>query len=70
MTYYLNWCFDETIFSLLEGRKPTIEEQHENDKIIWNAQTLFHLDFCTNKYGLKVQIIIYLQSIANQLGDH
>ena len=56
--------FNEIIFPSLGGEEPVPEERCE---IIWNALTLTHLDPCTNQCGLKIQKIILLQGLVNQL---
>ena len=64
ITCCADYHFNETVFSSLEGEKPVPEERRE---IIWNALTLTYLDPLTNQCELKVQKIIYLQGLANQL---
>ena len=64
MTYCVDYYFNETIFPPLGGEEPIPKERHE---IIWNALTLTYLDPLTNQCELKVQKIIYLQGLANQL---
>ena len=59
-----NYHFNETIFSLSVGKELVLEERH---KIIWNALTLTYLNLRTNQCKLKVQRIIHLQNLANQL---
>ena len=51
MTCCANYHFNETIFSLLRGEEPILEERH---KIIWNALTLTYLDPRTNQCELEV----------------
>jgi hypothetical protein len=58
--------FNETIFPPLGGEKSLPEARRE---ITWNVSTLSHLDPRTNQSELKVQKIIHLQGIANQLPD-
>ena len=58
--------FNATIFPPLEGEKLLPEARRE---ITWNVSTLAHLDPHTNQCELKVQRIIHLQEIANQLLD-
>ena len=66
MTCCANYHFNETIFPPLGGEEPVPEEQRE---IIWNALTLTHLDPHTNQCELKVQRVIHLQNLENQLQD-
>ena len=56
--------FNETVFSPLGGENSISEEQRE---ITWNASTLSHFDHRTNQCELKVQRIIHLHILANQL---
>ena len=58
--------FNETIFPPLGGEKSLPEARRE---ITWTVSTLSHLDPRTNQSELKVQRIIHLQGIANQLPD-
>ena len=60
----VDYHFNETIFPPLGGVEPVPEERHE---IIWNALTLTYLNLRTNQCKLKVQRIIHLQNLANQL---
>ena len=47
----VNYHFNETIFSLLRGEEPVLEERRE---IIWNALTLTYLDPRTNQCESEV----------------
>ena len=58
--------FNENVFPPLGGEKLIPEERQE---ITWNASTLSHFDPCTNQCELKVQRIINLHNLANQLPD-
>ena len=58
--------FNETVFPPLGGEKSILEERRE---ITLNASTLSHFDPRTNQCELKVQKIIHLQNLANQLPD-
>ena len=58
--------FNESVFPSLGGEKLIPEEQRE---ITWNASTMSHLDPCINQCELKVQRIIHLQNLTNQLPD-
>ena len=58
--------FDENIFSSL-GKANSVPEARE--EITWNNPKLSHFDPRTNQCELKLQRIIYLQNIANQLPD-
>ena len=58
--------FNEPVFPQLGGEKSIPERRHE---ITWNVSTLSHLDQRTNQCELEVQMIIYLQNLANQLPD-
>ena len=58
--------FNENIFPSLGKEKSLPEARQE---ITWNNSTLSHFDPCTKECELKVQRIIHLQSIANQLPD-
>ena len=51
MTCCADYHFNETIFSLLRGEEPILEERR---KIIWNALTLTYLDPRTNQCELEV----------------
>ena len=62
----LQIVFNETVFPPLGGEKSVLEEQRE---ITWNASTLSHFDPRINQCELKVQRIIHLQNLANQLPD-
>ena len=61
-----DFYFNETIFPPVGGEKSLPEAHHE---ITWNVSKLSHLDPHTNQCELKVQMIIHLQGIANQLPD-
>ena len=56
--------FDENLFPLLGGDKPIPEELRE---ITWNESSLSHLDPRTKQFKPKVQKIIHLQGLSNQL---
>jgi hypothetical protein len=58
--------FDVNIFPSL-GKEKSLPEARQ--KITWNNLTLSHFDPRTNECELEVQMIIHLQSIANQLLD-
>ena len=56
----------ETVFPPLGGEKSIPEERKE---ITWKASILSHFDPRKNQCELEVQMIIYLQNLANQLPD-
>ncbi|KAL6313570.1 hypothetical protein AAG906_006937 [Vitis piasezkii] len=58
--------FNESVFLSLGGEKSILEEQRE---ISWKVSTMTHLDPRKNQCELKVQMIIHLQNLANQLPD-
>ena len=58
--------FNENLFPPLGGEKSALEERRE---ITWNASVMSHFDPRINQSELKVQMIIHLQNIANQLLD-
>jgi hypothetical protein len=56
--------FDEIIFSILGEEKEKLEKQ-----VTWNASSISYLNFQSGQCELKVQKIIHLQRIANELPD-
>ena len=58
--------FNENLFPPLGGEKSVPEKRRE---ITWNASLMSHFDPRTNQSELKVQRIIHLQNLANQLSD-
>ena len=67
LTAWIADChFDEQFFPSLGGEKIKINEQHE---ITWHASSLSRLDHRTNQRELKVQRIIHLQNITNQISN-
>jgi len=54
--------FDESIFPTLGGERKKLEKD-----IGWNELSLSHFDHRTKECELKVQRIIHLQKLANQL---
>ena len=65
-THFEDCHFDANIFPSLGKEKLVPEAQQE---ITWNNLKLSHFDLRTNQCELKVQNIIYLQNVANQLPD-
>ena len=65
-TRFADCHFDENLFPPLGGDKPILEAWRE---ITWNESSLSHLDPRTKQSELKVQKIIHLQGLANQLHD-
>ncbi|XP_026450711.1 uncharacterized protein LOC113350809 [Papaver somniferum] len=63
---FVDYQFDESYFSSLEGEKPKFEEYRE---ISWNTPSLAHFGPRTKQCELEVQRIIHFQSIANQMLD-
>ena len=63
-THFLDCHFNESIFPSLRGEKSILEERRE---ITWNASMMSHFDHRTNQCELKVQRIIHLQTLANQM---
>ena len=58
--------FNEIVFPPLGGEKSILEERRE---ITWNASTLSHFDPRGNQCELKVQRIMHLHNLTNQLPD-
>ena len=65
-TRFVDCHFNESIFSSLGGEKLIPEERRE---ISWKTSTMSHLDHRINQCELKIQKIIHLQNLANQLSD-
>ena len=63
---FIDCHFNETVFPPLGGENSIPEERRE---ITWNASTLSHFDPRTNQCELKVQRIIHVQNLVNQLPD-
>jgi hypothetical protein len=59
---FVDCHFDESFFPTIRGENKPLE-----NKISWNESSLSHLDPRTKQCELKVQRIIDLQSLANQL---
>ena len=56
--------FDESKFSTLGG-----ENKFPKKELNWNTSSLMHLDPRSGQCEIKVQKIIHLQRIANELPD-
>ena len=63
---FVDYHCNESVFSLL-GKEEQIPEEWL--VITWNTFIMFYLDHHTNQYELKVQKIIYLQNLVNQILD-
>ena len=61
---FVDCHFDESVYPTLGG-----EHKSFGKEIDWNSPSLSHLDPRTNQCEQKVQRIIYLFNIANQLPD-
>jgi hypothetical protein len=60
---YADCVFDENYFPVLGGDR----HPEECGEIEWNAYGMQSLDPCTSESELKVQRIIHLQGLANEL---
>lgn len=63
-TCFVNSYFDETMFPLLKGEKPNIDERRE---ISQKTSSLSHFDYPINQTEHEIQKIIHLQNIATHL---
>ncbi|XP_047326194.1 uncharacterized protein LOC124929852 [Impatiens glandulifera] len=61
-TQFVDCHFNEMIFPTLKGKNKQLEKE-----IIWRELSLAHYDSRTKQSELKVQKIIHLQNLANQL---
>ena len=61
---FVDCHFDESFLPPLGEDKPNSNKWRE---ITWNTPSLLHLDHRTKQYELKVQRIIHLQNLADQL---
>ena len=66
IAHFADCHFNESVYPPLGREKPILEEWWE---VNWNTFTMSHLDPFTNQHELKVQRIIHLQNLVNQLPD-